>query len=82
MNQGNQLLDEYLSKEKEKLSKQNTEAKVDTQTEQTEKQAETQEKSVEQPEKVEDVWSPVVGKHFKTPDEFNAFYETANKWKE
>ena len=82
MNQGNQLLDEYLSKEKEKLSKQNTEAKVDTQTEQTEKQAETQEKAVEQPDKVEDVWSPVVGKHFKTPDEFNAFYETANKWKE
>ncbi len=82
MNQGNQLLDEYLSKEKEKLSKQNTEAKVDTQAEQTEKQTQTQEKAVEQTGKVEDVWSPVVGKHFKTPDEFNAFYETANKWKE
>ena len=82
MNQGNQLLDEYLSKEKEKLSKQNTEAKVYTQTEQTEKPVEPTEKPVEQPDKVEDVWSPVVGKHFKSPDEFNSFYETANKWKE
>ena len=82
MNQGKQLLDEYLSNEKEKLSKQNTEAKVETPTDTTEKAVETTEKPVEQTEKVEDVWSPVVGKHFKTPDEFNAFYETANKWKE
>ena len=49
MNNAYQLLNEFFDKEKEKLSKQNTEAKVDTQTEQTEKQTETQEKAVEQP---------------------------------
>ena len=69
------LLNEFFDKDKEK---QNTETKVETQTEtQTETKEETKEEV-----KVEDVWSPVVGKHFKTPDEFNAFYETANKWKE
>ena len=82
MNNAEQLLNEFFDKEKEKLSKQNTKGTKETQTEQTEKPVETTEKAVEQPEKVEDVWSPVVGKHFKTPDEFNAFYETANKWKE
>ena len=31
---------------------------------------------------ITDVWGSVVGKHFKTPEEFNAFYENAAKWKE
>ena len=69
------LLNEFFDKDKEK---QNTETKVETQTE---SKTETKEETKEEV-KVEDVWSPVVGKHFKTPDEFNTFYESANKWKE
>lgn len=71
-----QLMKEFFDKEKEKINKeQDTETPKETLVETTEEN-----KVVETKET--DVWSPVVGKHFKSPEEFNSFYETANKWKE
>jgi len=72
-----QLMKEFFDKEKEKINKeQDTETQKETTVETTEVKAGVVET------KETDVWSPVVGKHFKSPEEFNSFYETANKWKE